>query len=74
MADASDLATEREDRDREAALAAFRDRRRLVAESQVFCLSCGGRIPEARRHAVPGTNVCGFCARQLTPLRRMGRR
>jgi phage/conjugal plasmid C-4 type zinc finger TraR family protein len=65
MPDVADLASEREDWNREAALDAFRHRPKPSGESAYFCNSCGERIPDARRLAVPGTNVCGFCAMQL---------
>lgn len=66
MADAGDEASEREERDRQASIAAFRSRPRPSGESAYFCRSCGKGIPDERRAAVPGTNVCGFCARHLT--------
>ncbi len=66
MADTGDLAAEREAVIREAALAASRRRRNATGDSAYFCRSCGERIPDGRREAVPGTNVCGFCARQLS--------
>ena len=69
MADVIDAASDREEADRAAALAAVRNRPKPAAESAYFCKSCGERIPDARREAVPGTNVCGFCARQLTGAR-----
>jgi len=61
-----DHAAEREQADRDDALARHRARPRPAGDSAYSCRSCGERIPEARRQAVPGTNVCGFCARQLT--------
>jgi len=64
--DIGDLAAEREEGFRAAALAAVRNRPKTAGASAYFCHSCGERIPDARREAVPGTNVCGFCARQLT--------
>ncbi|BAE49274.1 TraR/DksA C4-type zinc finger protein [Paramagnetospirillum magneticum] len=66
MADLADLAKEREEANREAALAAFRARARPTGESAYFCRSCGERIPDERRAAVPGTNHCTFCAQQIT--------
>lgn len=68
MADVADLAAEAEAKHRAAALAA-RNRPKSTGESAYFCSSCGERIPDARREAVPGTNVCGFCARHLTGAR-----
>ena len=69
MADDGDRASAAEQRNRAAALAAVLDRPRSTEESAYFCCSCGERIPDARREAVPGTNVCGWCARQLTGTR-----
>ena len=69
MADIVDHASERETTDRAAALAAVRDRPRPTGASAYLCNSCGERIPDARRAAVPGTNVCGFCARHLVGAR-----
>ncbi len=66
MPDSGDLAADREAADREAALAAFRSRPRASGESARDCFSCGEPIPEPRRKSIPGTNICGFCARQLT--------
>ncbi len=65
MPDTGDLAAEREEGFRAAALAAVRDRPRPEGDSAYFCCSCGERILDARRDAVPGTNVCGWCARDL---------
>jgi len=69
MADSADLASERETADRAAAVAAVLDRPRPAGKSAYLCNSCRERIPDARREAVPGTNVCGFCARHLTGAR-----
>ena len=66
MADIADLAKDRDDANREAALAAFHSRPRLQGESAYFCRCCGDRIPDERRAAALGTNHCTFCAQQLT--------
>lgn len=33
--------------------------------SALLCATCGDRIPDARRAAVPGTQFCIHCARHL---------
>jgi len=66
MPDFADEAKVREEAELEAALTAFKARPKPSGESAYFCRSCGERIEDGRREAVPGTNVCGFCARQLT--------
>ncbi len=66
MADECDLAAEREEKARSAAIARHQGRKRPEGEGPGVCVSCGEEIPEARREAVPGTNTCGFCARELS--------
>jgi phage/conjugal plasmid C-4 type zinc finger TraR family protein len=65
MADIIDLAQQREEADREAALTAFQNRPRPKGESAYLCASCGERIDEQRRRAVRGTQFCTFCAQRL---------
>lgn len=36
-----------------------------VAQSERFCAECGDPIPEARRKAVPGCNLCVICRAEL---------
>jgi phage/conjugal plasmid C-4 type zinc finger TraR family protein len=59
-----DLAQEREEGFRKAALAAFRDHHSGQGESAYFCRVCGIRIPDDRRQAVK-TDLCIDCARQI---------
>jgi phage/conjugal plasmid C-4 type zinc finger TraR family protein len=66
MADICDEAQEREETNRQDALAATRRRLKPTGESAYFCHSCGERIPDQRRAAVPGTKHCVFCTQQLT--------
>lgn len=65
MSDMADEAQEREQRFRDVALEAHRSRLRATKESPHVCVSCGGEIEQERRLAVPGTQVCAFCARQI---------
>jgi phage/conjugal plasmid C-4 type zinc finger TraR family protein len=65
MADWCDEAAAREEKFRAAAIARHQGRKRPDGESPGACVSCGEEIPQARREAVPGTDVCGFCAREL---------
>jgi len=64
MPDIADRAQESETAEREAAIAAFRDRPKPAGESAYFCASCGDRIPDDRRNAVT-TDLCAFCATQI---------
>jgi phage/conjugal plasmid C-4 type zinc finger TraR family protein len=66
MADWCDDAAAREESARAAAIAAHRGRKRPDGDGPGVCVSCGDEIPQARRDAAPGTNTCGFCARELT--------
>lgn len=34
---------------------------RPAGASEFFCLSCGDEIPEARRRALPGVQLCVTC-------------
>jgi len=66
VSDFADEAKVREEAELAAVLTAFKARPKPSGVSAYFCRSCGERIEEKRRDAVPGTNVCAFCARQLT--------
>ncbi|EOC0418881.1 TraR/DksA C4-type zinc finger protein [Cronobacter malonaticus] len=59
MADAIDLAQQREQEERERFIA--HARRRTASLSSFFCEECDAVIPEARRIAVPGVTLCVFC-------------
>lgn len=60
MADLVDRAQAREEELREEALGRARAALRAVAVA-TDCLDCGGRIPAARRRAVPGCERCVYC-------------
>lgn len=66
MSDWTDDATELEERQRQAALAA-----RVVysGESADECIECGYEISSARQMAVPGCTMCTDCA-SMTEQRR----
>lgn len=59
MADIIDSASEVEELQRNAALAAHRINR--LAVSAVKCSDCGDELPEARRIAYPGCTMCVDC-------------
>lgn len=40
-------------------------RAKVTVPSALLCATCGERIPDARRAAVPGTQFCIHCARHL---------
>lgn len=64
MSDPVDLAQEREEEQRAAALADQALRAAQVrgsGESAVCCDGCGVTIPEARRVALPGVRLCVDC-------------
>lgn len=65
MADAADIATEREFILRQEALARLRSARGAQRASLVNCEECGDPIPEARRAAVPGVRLCITCQKEL---------
>jgi len=58
MADEGDIASEIEQRHREAALARHQP---ATGPSLEECEECGGEIPEARRKAIAGVTRCVFC-------------
>lgn len=58
MADAADRAAERIDNDIEGRLAM---RVRFEGVSRSDCLECGEPIPEPRRKALPGVQLCVDC-------------
>jgi phage/conjugal plasmid C-4 type zinc finger TraR family protein len=69
--DVYDRATEIEEAQRDDALRAQRRRAGLdgktVLDSAIECVLCDDPIPDDRRHAVPGVQLCvdcqGFCER-----------
>lgn len=59
MADAMDLAQQREQEDRERYI--NNARRRISIPSRFLCEQCDAPIPEARRIAIPGVAFCVTC-------------
>jgi phage/conjugal plasmid C-4 type zinc finger TraR family protein len=59
MADLTDIAQERIERELDAKLATMRIAQNKNSEQ--FCLSCGNDIPEKRRIAIPGVQLCVGC-------------
>ncbi|MDX6920587.1 TraR/DksA family transcriptional regulator [Enterobacter roggenkampii] len=59
MADAMDLAQQREQEDRERHISNARSR--ITAPSCFLCEACEAPIPEARRAAIPGVVFCVTC-------------
>lgn len=66
MADAMDLAQQREQEDRERHI--NNARIRISAPSRIFCEGCDSPIPEARRIAIPGVAFCVTC-QQIAELK-----
>lgn len=59
MADAMDLAQQREQEDRERYI--NNARIRSATPSSFFCEACDAPIPETRRAAMPGADLCVTC-------------
>ncbi|HBI15005.1 MAG TPA: conjugal transfer protein TraR [Desulfobulbaceae bacterium] len=59
MTDAIDQANSIAELERSTAIRAITSRQK--GQSLTHCLECGDRIPEARRHAVPGCELCITC-------------
>lgn len=59
MADAMDLAQQREQEDRERHISNARRHRPEL--SGFICEECDEPIPEARRRALPGVQICVTC-------------
>ncbi|EAM3275661.1 TPA: TraR/DksA family transcriptional regulator [Salmonella enterica subsp. enterica serovar Welikade] len=66
MADAMDLAQQREQEDRERYINNARSR--IAAPSCFLCEECDAPIPEARRIAIPGVASCVTC-QQIAELK-----
>ncbi|HEY2452298.1 MAG TPA: TraR/DksA family transcriptional regulator [Scandinavium sp.] len=66
MADAMDLAQQREQEDRDRHINTARSR--IAAPSRFFCEECDAPIPEARRAAIPGVASCVTC-QQIAELK-----
>lgn len=71
MSDAIDRASEVESIFLEDALARFRQPK-TARESELHCLECGERIPEARRLAIRGCTLCVDCQEDLEKGRLYG--
>lgn len=71
-----DRACEREELDRAAALAAARGHyaANWHTASAAECAGCGCQIPDARREAVPGVQLCVDCQTQAERIARQHRR
>lgn len=71
-----DRAAEREEKMREDALAAQAQRAgfsgKHTADSAEFCEECGEKIPEARRRALPGVQLCVECQAYMERVARTG--
>lgn len=59
MADVIDITTERE---ADILSAAIANRTRYVGVSAHECFECGDKIPQGRREAVKGVQLCVECA------------
>ncbi|EOC1312513.1 TraR/DksA family transcriptional regulator [Cronobacter turicensis] len=66
MADLMDIAQQRELEERERHINNVRSR--PATPSRFICESCDGPIPEARRAAVPGVQLCVTC-QQIVELK-----
>ncbi|WP_323112222.1 TraR/DksA family transcriptional regulator [Klebsiella variicola] len=66
MADAMDIAQQREQAERE--LLINNARSRIAAPSRFLCEECDAPIPEARRIAIPGVVFCVTC-QQIAELK-----
>ena len=71
-----DRACAREESDRDAAIEAARGHYAINWEvaSAIECAGCGCQIPEARREAVPGVQLCVDCQTQAERIARQHRR
>ncbi|HBM2977737.1 TPA: TraR/DksA family transcriptional regulator [Klebsiella michiganensis] len=66
MADAMDFAQQREQEDRERHISNARSR--IAAPSRFTCELCDTPIPEVRRIAIPGVELCVTC-QQMAELK-----
>lgn len=66
MADSMDLVQQREHEDRERLINNARNR--IISPSRFFCEACDSAIPEARRSAIPGVELCVTC-QQIVELK-----
>ena len=70
--DVFDRATEREEKDREAAIEAERGHYAECWEvaSATECAGCGSGIPDGRREAIPGVQLCVECQAEAERVKR----
>lgn len=61
MADQFDLAQELDAHYRQQALLHHQTRLRQQGDSRTHCLECSDEIPEKRREAMPGCQLCAEC-------------
>lgn len=66
MADAMDLAQQREQEDRDSHIKNVCSR--IALPSRFLCEECDAPIPEARRIAIPGVGLCVTC-QQIVELK-----
>tara|TARA_B110001454_G_scaffold54930_2_gene53709 strand:+ start:7069 stop:7302 length:234 start_codon:yes stop_codon:yes gene_type:complete len=66
MADDIDIAQEREQKNIEQALASRQQQ--YSGESEFYCVECDAVIPNRRREALPGVDVCVGCASKRESL------
>jgi phage/conjugal plasmid C-4 type zinc finger TraR family protein len=66
MADDIDIAQEREQKNIEQALA--NREQQYSGESEFYCVECDAVIPNQRREALPGVDVCVGCASKRESL------
>jgi phage/conjugal plasmid C-4 type zinc finger TraR family protein len=69
VTDIFDRATEIEEATREDALEKQKRRSGLDGktheDSAIFCRRCTGKIPDVRRHSLPGVQTCVECQRDI---------
>ena len=66
MADDIDIAQEREQKNIEQALASRAQQ--YSGDSEFYCVECDAVIPNQRREALPGVDVCVGCASKRESL------
>lgn len=71
MADDIDIAQEREQKNIEQALASRPQQ--YSGESEFYCVECDAVIPNQRREALPGVDVCVGCASKRELLNKHSR-
>jgi phage/conjugal plasmid C-4 type zinc finger TraR family protein len=74
--DEFDRASEQEEKDREAAIEAARGhyKRNWEVSSAQECVGCFSHIPEERREAIPGVQLCVACQTEAERIARRYRR